>query len=214
MWVRCYERYDSSPFPFTLVTHCTHRSSFPEYFTVLVPYLDQLRCSGLLVGKLAFIHTHTHSKNIALHLLRNTQLRGKRLFFGLSHGKRAVENEGGLWHGKKLGSLVSCCSNIRRADGDCHTDKNSSRPLLCNPLWPIRTNRLIKVNLQQPFENFLPRKCKQINLNVLITFFTILLNVYLNIWDFCDISLQVPVTFNYSIFSTICSLKINTSVQL
>lgn len=126
-----------------------------------------------VVGVCVWHTTHTHqlrSKNIALHLLRNTQLRGKRLFFWVKPRKRAVENEGGLWHDKKLGSLVSCCSNIRRADGDCHTDKNSSWPLLCNTPWPVRTNRLIKVNLQQPFENFLPRKCKQINLNVLITF--------------------------------------------
>lgn len=98
MWVRCYERYDSSPFPFTLVTHCTHRSSFPEYFTVLVPYLDQLRCSGLLVCVCGIPHIHTNyeAKNIALHLLRNTQLRGKRLFFWVKPRKRAVENEGGL----------------------------------------------------------------------------------------------------------------------
>lgn len=83
-------------------------------------------------------HTHTHivtseRKYYVASLLRNTQLRGRRLLSGLSRGRGAGEKEGGLWHQKKLGSLVTVTWDGRTVVATHTLAKNSSRPLPCTP---------------------------------------------------------------------------------
>lgn len=96
-------------------------------------------------------HTHTHivtseRKYYVASLLRNTQLRGRRLLSGLSRGRGAGEKEGGLWHQKKLGSLVTVTWDGRTVVATHTLAKTAADPCRVPPPAPTNTNKLIKAH--------------------------------------------------------------------
>ncbi len=97
-------------------------------------------------------HTHTQNGNIVLLLFWETPETGQEAGFWVKPCAGAGEKEGGLWHQKKLGSLVTVTWGrftglvTRTHLHTCTHSQNSSRPLQCTLPPPTHTNKLIKAH--------------------------------------------------------------------